>query len=112
MSRRSLAAVVLGTIILVALIYLARPVAAAPRADASCWWEGSTLHATGLPDEYSVTAEFYPIGVTEGPDTLALTFHEPFTAYFWTRGGPGMRGAPKAGPQLSDYKVICIAGAS
>lgn len=108
MTRATRAALAVVLVVIIAIVFAVN-VRAAPRETTVCGWDGSTLRASGLPDEYAVTAEFYPTGVTAGPDPLALTFDAPFAVWFWTRGGPGMPDAPKPGPQLNDYKVICIA---
>lgn len=74
----------------------------------SCWWDGNTLHAIDLPDEWSMTVTPHPAGMSGSADTFTATFAEPFTVYVWTRGGP-YEALFKPGRQLNDYKPVCIA---
>jgi len=104
----ALALVIIGAI---AFTLLATRVDAAKAPDPSCWWEGTVLHAVDLPDRpFSVTLDPYPTGVAwtteDGTFSIDIGWEAP-TAYFWTRGGGGS--LFKAGRQLNDYHVICIA---
>ncbi len=82
-------------------------------AETTCWFANGYLYATGLPTTYpfAVTLEPYPVGTTQW--SVDGTYAGPVsftTAYFWVRGhGPSLI---KAGAQLSDYHVICIAEAA
>ena len=97
---------------LILALGLSVPVSARP-ADVECWFADGYLYATGLPTTYpfAVTSEPYPVGTT--PWSVDGTFRVQTsitTAYFWVRGhGPSLI---KAGPQLNDYHVICIAEAA
>ncbi len=102
---------VIGLIFALLLLGGWKPASAAPRVETTCGWDGTILWAAGLPDEWTVTRTLYPTGVSPRPSTFSADFGTPFTAYFWTRKGPGMPGAPKPGAGLNDYKVICIAEA-
>lgn len=107
-----LAAVVLAAI---ALVILYGSVQAA-RTQASCWFSGGWLFASGLPTTYpvGVTVEPLPTGIGTGipvnPDgTFSRAEFPSPAAYFWVRGhGPSLF---KAGKQLNDYHVICEAHA-
>ena len=93
---------------LVAAAALAFTLVAAKPPTPECWWDGTVLHATNLPPEWSLTRYPYPIGVTARPPTYEADWGEAFTVYFWTRGGP-YEALFKPGKQLNDYKPVCIA---
>lgn len=86
---------------------------AAPRPDTTCGWGGTVLWAENLPDDWALVFSFHPTGVGEpGFTSYRVDWGEARDAWFITRNGPGMKDAPKFGPQLNDYKVVCIAEAS
>jgi hypothetical protein len=102
--------------VLLALLYLfaAGDVRAAPRPETRCWFADGYLYAEGLPTTYpyAITTEPYPTGTTQWSVDGTLAVYLPWidTAYIWVRGhGPSLI---KAGPQLSDFHVICIAEAA
>ena len=82
------------------------------RTTATCWWEGSVLKASGLPDRpFAVTLSRVPIGVSrtseDGTFSLDIVGSQiGSTAYFWTRGGGGALFKP--GPQYNDYHPIAV----
>jgi hypothetical protein len=84
---------------------------AAPRVDASCWWDGSTLRAEGLPTNrlFGITADGAPHGVWLSTDDGSFSRGElaPAEMIFYTRGGGGA--IFKFGSQLQDYHPICVA---
>lgn len=73
-----------------------------------CWWDGTTLHAVDLPDEWAVTFDRLPVGVSAGPSTYETTFSVAVEAVFWTRGGPydSVFRPPR---QYRDYRAVCVA---
>lgn len=110
--RRDLATIV-GVAVVIAgilLLFNASKVGAVGQPEAECWWDGATLYATGLPDEWSLTFILSPTGVVSGPSEFQFgPVDTPTTAYFWTRKGAGDHDAPRPPRQLRDYKVICWA---
>ncbi len=81
---------------------------AAPRPRAECWYEGTTLYAINLPDEWSATFQLYPAGVAPRPSSFTTVIDPPRDIYFWGRGGRSAPGAPKPGAQLNDYHIVCF----
>lgn len=104
---RLLAAVLLIFVLIFMVTWAAQPVEAGKRPIPSCWWEGGTLYATDLPDEWSITADPRPNGVFPGPSSIVYDYGFTFTAYFWTRGGG--KGLFRPGKQLNDYHPVCVA---
>lgn len=110
-ARRDLVTMIGVAVVLAGILWLW---SMTPKVDAGrpptpiCWWEGTTLYAVDLPDEWSLTSQPSPTGVVPAPPTFAATFDTTFTAYFWTRGGP-YDAVFKPGRQLNDYKPVCVA---
>lgn len=110
-ARRDFATMISVAVVLAAILWLW---SMTPKVDAgrppapTCWWDGLTLYATDLPDEWSLTSQPSPTGVVPAPSEYVGAFDAPFTAYFWTRGGP-YEAVFKPGKQLNDYKPVCVA---
>lgn len=96
------------TLIVGTLLFVLGGDAAARTITPTCGWEGTVLHAENLPDEWAMTREPHPIGVSPRPSSYREDWGGTFTAYFWTRGGP-YKALFKPGPQLNDYKPVCVA---
>lgn len=105
----AVAIVIAAALVLVSLA-LPPKTDAVPRTAPSCWWEGTTVRATGLPTTRAFGITFtvpHGVSIWSGDGTFERELGRTGDLVFYTRGGGGA--LFKWGAQFNDYHPICVA---